>query len=142
MALVLIDTSAWIFNFPPKVIPAVRERIIALLEQDLAAVASPILFELLQGSRSGEQFRQVHQHLSGLHPFPMTESDWLKAAQWASCLRLRGITVKTMDFLIAYKAMRHKLTLLHADADFDRLARVVPLRVESFVRQVRSAHAG
>ncbi len=142
MALVLIDTSAWLFNFPPRVMPAVRERITVLLQQDLAAITSPILFELLQGTRSGEQFRQMHQHFSSLHQFPVTEADWLKGAQWAHRLRLSGITAKTVDFLIAYKAMRHKLTLLHADADFDRLARVVPLRVESFVRQVRKHHKG
>ncbi len=138
MALVLIDTSAWIFNFPPRTVPAIRTRITELLQRDQAAVTSPILFELLQGARSGDQFRQMHQRLSGLHPFPLTEVDWLKAAQWACRLRAGGITVKTVDFLIAYKAMRHRLTLLHADADFDRLARLVPLKVESFVRQVRS----
>ncbi|MBI3615599.1 MAG: PIN domain-containing protein [Candidatus Omnitrophica bacterium] len=138
MALVLIDTSAWIFNFPPRTIQAVRERVADLLQRDLAAVTSPILFELLQGARSGDQFRQMHQHLSSLHQFPVTEADWLKAAQWAHRLRSRGVTAKTVDFLIAYKAMRHKLTLLHADGDFDRLARVVPLKVESFVRRVRS----
>ncbi len=138
MALVLIDTSAWIFNFPPRTIPAIRERVTGLLRQDLAAVTSPIVFELLQGARSSEQFRQMHQHLSSLHPFPVTEADWLKAAQWAYRLRSRGVATKTVDFLIAYKALRHRLTLLHADADFDRLARVVPLKVESFVRRVRS----
>jgi hypothetical protein len=36
---------------------------------------------------------------------------------------------KTVDFLIAYKAMRHRLALFHAKAGFDRLARVVPLKV-------------
>ena len=42
-----------------------------------------------------------------------------------------------VDFLIAYKAMRHRLTLLHADRDFDRIARWVPLKVESYAKRIR-----
>ena len=113
MAFVLIDTSAWLFNFPPRVVPEIRERIVELVQRDQAAVTSPILFELLQGVRSGEEFRRLHQNLS-------------------------RVKAKTADFLIAYKAMRHRLTLLHADHDFDRIAAAVPLKTESYVRLVRS----
>jgi predicted nucleic acid-binding protein len=132
--LVLIDTSAWIFNFEPKVIPAIRKRITHLVQQDRAAITSPILFELLQGVQSGEEFRRLQEHLSSLHPFPVTEGDWLKAAQWAQRLRSRGVQAKTMDFLIAYKAMKHRLVLLHADRDFDRMAHWLPIKVESCLR--------
>lgn len=137
MALVLIDTSAWLFNFPPRVVPEVRERIAVLVRQDQAAVTSPILFELLRGAHSRQEFTRLHQHLSSLHQFPLTPSDWLKAAQWAQRMRARGLTAKTVGFLIAYKAMRHRLTLLHADRDFDRIARSVSLKVESYVKLVR-----
>jgi predicted nucleic acid-binding protein len=137
VSLVLIDSSAWIYNFPPKVVPPIRERVTSLLEQDRGAITSPILFELLQGVGSGETFHRLHLNLLSLHQFPLTESDWIKAAQWAQRLRARGLKAKTVDFLIAYKAMRHRLVLLHADSDFDRIARYVPLKVESFVRAVR-----
>lgn len=116
---------------------AIRQRITWLTQQDQAAVTSPIVFELLQGTRSGHEFTRLHQNLSSLHPFPVTESDWLKAAQWAQRLRVRGLAAKTVDFLIAYKAMRHRLVLLHADRDFDRIAGMVSLKVESYVKLVR-----
>ena len=134
--LVLIDTSAWIYNFSPRAIPPIRERITQLVEQDRAAITSPILFELLQGARTGEEFRRLQAHVSGLHSFPVTESDWLKAAQWAQRLRSRGIQAKTVDFLIAYKAMRHRLVLLHADRDFERIARAMPVKTESCLRWI------
>ncbi len=137
MALVLIDTSAWLFNFRPRVIPEIRDRIVDLLRQDRAAITSPVLFEVLQGTRSGEEFSRFSQHFSSLHQFPVKESDWLKAAQWVQRLRSRGIHAKTVDFLIAYKAMRHRLVLMHADRDFDRIARFVSLKVESYVRAAR-----
>ncbi|MBI3323265.1 MAG: PIN domain-containing protein [Candidatus Omnitrophica bacterium] len=137
MSLVLIDTSAWLFNFSPREVPRIRDRVAELVRKNLAAVTSPILFELLHGVPSGEEFGRWCRHLSSLHQFPLTEADWLKAAQWAQRLRSRGLKAKTVDFLIAYKAMRHRLVLLHADADFDRIARFVPLRVESCVRLAR-----
>lgn len=138
MSLVLIDTSAWLFNFPPREVPRIRERITELVQDNLAAVTSPILFELLHGVPTGEEFSRWCHHLSSLHQFPLTEADWLKAAQWAQRLRSRGLKAKTVDFLIAYKALRHRLALLHADADFDRIARYVPLRMESCVRFARA----
>ena len=140
MNLVLIDTSAWLFNFQPRVVPAIRERIAELLHQNKAVITSPIIFELLQGVISSQEFDRWFNHLSSLHQFPVTEADWIKAAQWAYRLRKQGVTAKTADFLIAYKAMRHKLTLLHADSDFDRMAAKVSLKVDSYVRHVRMAH--
>ena len=117
--------------------PHIRDRITDLVRNNRAAVTSPILFELLHGVPTGEEFNRWCQYLSSLHQFPLTETDWLKAAQWAQRLRSRGLKAKTVDFLIAYKALRHRLTLLHADADFDRIARFVSLRVESCVRFAR-----
>ncbi len=112
-----------------------------LLQEDRAAVTSPILFELLQGVHSGEEFDRLRDHLLSLHQFPVTASDWLKAAQWAQRLRRAGVTAKTVDLLIAYKAMRHRCVLLHADQDFDRIARKVSLKVESYVRLVARIRA-
>jgi predicted nucleic acid-binding protein len=42
--------------------------------------------------------------------------------------RRAGVTVRSgVDCLIAACAVRHGLTVLHHDRDFDQLARVVPL---------------
>jgi predicted nucleic acid-binding protein len=139
VTLFLIDTSVWLFNFPPRVVPEIRERIVELTKKNLAGITSPILFELLQGARSGQEYHRLLRHFLSLHQFPVTASDWLKAAQWAQRLRARGLKAKTVDFLIAYKAMRHRLVLLHADADFDRMARFVPLKVESCLKFVRAS---
>lgn len=137
MALVLIDTSAWLFNFAPRVVPEVRERITALCEQNLAATTSPVVFELLQGVRDPEAFHRFHLHLSSLHQFPFTAGDWIRAARWAQGLRSRGLQAKTLDLIIAHKAVEHGLSLLHADGDFDRIAGATALRVESYVRLAR-----
>jgi predicted nucleic acid-binding protein len=41
-----------------------------------------------------------------------------------------------MDALIAFKAQKHNLTLLHADRDFDRLSRATSFSTESFASSV------
>ncbi len=63
--------------------------------------------------------------------------EWSDAAEWVTTIRKKGVKVKTIDALIAYKAVKHKLTLLHADTDLDRLAKKTNLHVESFVDAAR-----
>lgn len=137
MALVLIDTSAWLFNFPPRVVEPIRARITAVVQQNLAAIASPILFEVLSGARSEEDGTRLHRYLSSLHPIPFTDAQWGEAARWAQRLRAKGVQAKTMDLLIAYLAVTHHLVVLHADRDFDRMAAHTALTVESYVHAVR-----
>lgn len=136
MRLVLIDTSAWLFNFPPRVVPAIRDRITELIQGNLAAVSSPVLSELLSGAGSREEMERLHRHLSGLHPVPFTTGQWIQAARWTQRLRALGVRGKTVDFLIAYQAATFRLKLLHADRDFDRIAEHSSLKVESYAQSV------
>jgi predicted nucleic acid-binding protein len=51
-----------------------------------------------------------------------------EAAAMYRSARRAGVTVRSgVDCLIAACAVRHGLTVLHHDRDFDQLARVVPL---------------
>lgn len=133
----LIDTSAWIFALGPKPIVKIRERLEYLVEQNLAAVTSPILFELLSGVANSSDTQRLKVHLSSLHPFPFLTEEWIDAAEWIQSLRKKGMKVKSMDGLIAFKAIKHGLTVLHADADLDRLAKKCDIKIESYVDLVR-----
>src|SRR2546425_1265446 len=55
---------------------------------------------------------------------------YLEAAGLYRAARRAGVTVRSgVDCLIAACALRHKLTVLHIDRDFDAIARVSPLQV-------------
>lgn len=136
MPIYLIDTSAWIFTLGHHPMESIRKRVRDLVEQNIAAVTSPILFELLSGVRDEVSFRKLQTYLLSLHPFPFTPDEWLESADWTRSLRKKGLTIKTLDALIAYKAIRHGLTLLHADRDFDRIAVESTLKTESYVDAV------
>jgi predicted nucleic acid-binding protein len=114
------------------------------VEKGQAAITGPVFFELL--SFPGETpIREVlSRGILSLTIIPFTEPDWREAAQWTSDARRRGARVRSMDALIAFLAHKHDLTLLHADADMDKLARKVSLKVESHVAAARrwSAHKG
>lgn len=44
-------------------------------------------------------------------------------------LRQQGVQVGTIDVLIAQLCLRHELSLLTLDADFDHVARIVPFEL-------------
>ncbi len=136
--LILIDSSAWLFALGERPVLKVRERVSYLVNENLAAISSPILFELLSGIKEPFAAQKLKSYLTSLHPYPLYPDEWLEAAKWAQTIRKKGLKVKTIDALIAYKAVKHDLTLLHADQDMDRIAQKSSLRVESHVTTVRS----
>ena len=113
-----------------------RERVSFLVLENQAAVTTPISFELSRGARTAQEAEHLKMRLDSLHPFPFTETDWLEAALWAMGLARKGVNVKSMDVLIAYKAHRHGLTLLHMDKDFDRIAKAARIKVESWAGRI------
>ena len=136
--LYLIDSSAWIFALGAKPMESIRERVEELVENNLAAITSPIFFELVSAEKSNAHSALLAAHLSALHPFPLLPQEWAEAADWTREHRQKGHKIKTVDALIAYKAHKHHLTLVHADADMDRIAAHTKLEVESYVKYVRS----
>lgn len=105
--------------------------------ENQAATTPPILFEILRGARTLQEAESLKHRLRSLHVLPFLEADWSEAAEWGARLTRKGISAKSMDLLIAFKAAQNGLTLLHADKDFDRLARHSSLKVESWAGRVQ-----
>ena len=134
--LSLVDTSAWIFALRRNPSIAVSERIGTLLAADTAATCGTIRLELLGGARDEVEFSRLGQRLRGLHYLPTEEADWQQSAQLAFDLRRRGVTVPYSDVLLSALAIRHNATLLHANRDFDLIARHSRLMVESLADDI------
>jgi predicted nucleic acid-binding protein len=127
--VVLVDTSVWIevFRQPSGV------RLEALVEFDSVVTCLPVVQEVLQGFADERAFVVARDAMEAL---PMVESP-LRAAVFDEAVELyrvarrAGHTVRSgVDCLIAACALRHGLTVLHMDRDFDALARVSALRVQ------------
>ena len=139
--MVLVDTSVWIeaFRKPPRI------RMEALVDFDSVVTCLPVIQEILQGFLEERAYATARDALRAL---PIVESPlrgqvFDEAVQLYRSARRAGHTVRSgVDCLIAACALRHGLTVLHHDRDFDALARVSALRVQRAKGPPRRARAG
>ncbi|MDZ7674773.1 MAG: PIN domain nuclease [Acidimicrobiales bacterium] len=126
--MILIDTSAWIEFLRDTGSPACDE-VDRLLAEDIA-ICDAIHMEILAGARDDVHLRQLRGLLARATVLPTLAVDYESAAALYRSCRRRGETVrKLIDCLIAATAIRQDVAVLHADADFDALARHTALPV-------------
>ena len=128
--MTIIDTTVWIDYFAGSVNPHTE-----WLDRELGrrpfALTDLILCEILQGIRSGFDYKRVRRDLSSFEVFN-TGGDALAlaAAQNYRFLRSQGRTVrKTIDCLIATFCIAEGHSLLHRDRDFDAFEKHLGLQV-------------
>ena len=127
--MILIDSSAWIEFLRDTGSPAC-DRVDGLLAEEFAT-CGPIRMEVLAGARDEAHLRGLEGLLARAATIDTVPADFDAAATWYRRCRRGGDTVRRMvDCLIAAHAIRNDLPLLHADRDFDALARHTPLRLD------------
>jgi hypothetical protein len=125
--VLLVDTSAWIEVFRK---PA-RIHIGQLGDLDEIVTCLPVIQEVLQGFTDETAFRTARE---AMWSFPIVESPlgadvFEEAVGLYRTARRAGFTVRSgVDCVIAACALRHALTVVHVDRDFDLIARVAPLQ--------------
>lgn len=128
--MILIDTSAWI-EFLRDTGSAACERVDRLLARRIAT-CDPVRMEVLAGARSEQHLAGLRRLLARASSLPTGPADYEAAAALYRMCRRGGETVrKLIDCLIAAVAIREGAALVHADSDFDVLARHTPLRLEA-----------
>ena len=120
--MILIDTSAWV-EFLRDTGSSVCTRVDELLDEDMA-VCDAIRMEVLAGARDEMHLRALRRLLARAVTLPTVPDDYDHAALLYRACRSGGETVrKIIDCLIAAIALRAGTPVLHADGDFDVLAR-------------------
>jgi predicted nucleic acid-binding protein len=125
--VLLVDTSAWIEVFRK---PA-RIDVARFLDFDEVVTCLPVIQEVLQGFTDEAAFRAAHGAMLSLPVVesPLGASVFEEAVALYRTARRAGLTVRSgVDCLIAACALRHALTVVHLDRDFDLIARVAPLK--------------
>lgn len=85
--------------------------------------------EILQGAKSESEFHKLNAYFSTqkILTLPSTTEVYCKSARLYFDLRRKSITIRnTIDILIAFTAIHHKIPLLHNDRDFDFIAERIP----------------
>ena len=129
---IFVDTSVWSLAFRRDAPPQQSE--VAFLRAALEAggavfTTGVVLQELLQGFRGPKSREAIRDRFAAL-PFVVPQrEDHVRAAELHTACRRRGLQVGTIDVLLAQLCLRNDLTMLTADRDFRRIAKVRPLMV-------------
>jgi len=129
--VILVDSSAWVEFLRATGSPSHLRLRSALQEGAGLAWTDVIAMEILAGARDDADRDRLRRLLYGLE-FLAVEgpADYESAAELYRLCRGRGETPRKLtDCLIAAVAIRNDAELLCEDADFDAIARYVPLRL-------------
>ena len=127
------DTSVWSLalrrDAPPDV-PEVQELRRSLTAGEVVATGL-VLQELLQGFAKPKAHKLIIERFSAIPILAPDRDDHIHAAELRNACRRKGVQIGTIDALLARLCMRHELTMLTTDKDFQHMATLVPLTLWS-----------
>jgi predicted nucleic acid-binding protein len=126
--LILVDTSVWIDYFSSSPGRAGDELRRMIAEAEPFVLTGVVITEILQGLR--REVPRIERYLS---QWEMIEPDGFSTYREASAIsraaRAKGVSLATIDTLIAAIAMEHRASLFTLDKDFSRIARIAQLHL-------------
>ena len=132
--MVLVDTSVWVevFRKSPRV------QLASLVDFDDIVTCLPIVQEVLQGFDAQPAFLRAKASMLAL---PIVESPigadvFLESVDLYRAGRRAGVAIRSStDCVIAACAIRHQLEVLHADRDYDAIAKISSLQSRNIKRR-------
>jgi predicted nucleic acid-binding protein len=125
---VLVDTSAWIAFFR-RADKAIGEKVSHLLRNGNPAMAGIIMTELRRGAKFKRELDVIDDLHRSIEYLEMQEEYFAAAGDIGRSLLQKGITVGTVDLLIAQLAIAHDVPVLTLDAHFTAIARHARLKL-------------
>ena len=125
--MILIDTSAWIASFKKIGNHELKEFMKQAIVSGLAVTSPIIILELLQGCRSVGERDALKIKLESLDNLSITLSVWEQAYELGFSLRRKGLTIPTVDLIIAALAIENKSLLLHHDEHYEMIVPHFPI---------------
>lgn len=128
--MILVDTSVWVEYLRKTGSDShIRLRLLMTTEAELA-ITDAVRLEVLAGARDDIHEQRLKRLLARAVILPTYPSHYDHAAAlYRSCRRMGYTIGKLLDCLIAAVAIQSGTSVLHADADFDVMARHTDLEV-------------
>ena len=129
--MILVDTSVLIDYFRGDENEATK-KFQDVLERNLPFGINQLIYlEVLQGCRTEKDYKILKKHLDTqvFYELKNGRDSYAEAAQMYLKLRKKGVTVSTIDCIIARVALENDLFLLHNSKDFTRISRHYPLKI-------------
>jgi predicted nucleic acid-binding protein len=133
VSLVLVDSSVWIDYYQPGTSESLKSAIKKLIEADEVAINGIIAVEVLQGTTSDKDYQKV---LKDMKAFKELTFDWnvlKRAAKLSFDLKRQGITISTIDILIAATALENNSLLWHQDNHYELVAKKTGLKTKNWL---------
>lgn len=128
----LVDTSVWSLTLRRDATPPsapVHELVRAIEAGEPILTTGLILQELLQGFAGPKDRASILDRFAALPLLVPDRHDHVDAAELRNHCRRRGVQIGTIDALLAQLCIRHNLTMLSTDNDFQSVARHSKLKV-------------
>lgn len=91
------------------------------MDADEAFAAGPVVYEVLQGTRTPKEFETFRDILRELPYLPVHGATWIGAAGMAAGLRRRGLTLPMTDLLLANLARENHCRIWSLDPHFAQI---------------------
>ena len=125
-----VDTSVWSLALRRDTspdLPHLRRLAEALRGGELIFTTGLVLQELLQGFSGPRAATRIVEKFNVLPYLVPDRDDHVRAAKLRNLCRRAGLTVGTIDALLAELCVRRELQMLTTDGDFERIAAHSPL---------------
>ncbi len=128
--MILVDTSVWVeYLRNTRSDSHIRLRLLIATEADLA-ITDAVRLEVLAGARDDIHEQKLKHLLARAVILPTHPAHYDHAAAvYRSCRRSGETVRKLLDCLIAAVAIQSGVPILHADGDFDVMARHTDLEI-------------
>ena len=131
---VLVDTPIWSY--------ALRSQnnhykfeidaLIALIRDQRAVIIGPIRQEILSGYSDSRKYRIIREKLSYFENTPISDVDYVLAAEFSNKCRKKGVQGSHIDLLICAVANRIDIPIFTTDKDFELYQKIVSIKLFKF----------
>ena len=129
----LLDASLWIDFTRPRSSRTLKLFLAPFVLDPATHLAEPIVFEVLRHATPAESKGIVRQFQT-LPLLATPATLWSDAADLGQHCRQKGITVNSIDLLVAALAIHHDAEVITFDDDFQKIATVTNLRAKLLKR--------
>ena len=129
--MILVDSSVWVDFFSSSPGPAGSELRRMIADSEPFALAGVVVAEVLQGlTRDAVRIERYLEQWDMIEPRGF--ATYRKAVAIYRAARARGISLTTIDTLIAAIALDYSASVFTLDQDFSRIARITRLPLYRF----------
>jgi predicted nucleic acid-binding protein len=131
----LVDTSVWVDLLRVSTPRPLKEFAGAWILQRETRLSEPVAFELTRYASDSEAI-EFERYLQTVPVLETPGDIWRNASELGRACRRQSNLVKALDLLIAAVALHHAVEVVTFDNDYEKIARVSPLKVRLLKRLV------